>query len=61
MKVGIRIDLRAVELLIFLSKRGSISARLGIWGREGGGDCVGVMLKEVKGNSVSEMRRVKEV
>ena len=57
---GIRLDLRAVEVL--LSKRGSISLGSGIWGREGGGECVGVMLKGVRrGISVSERGIVKEV
>ena len=61
MEVGKRIDLRAVGLFIFLSKGGSISLGSGIGGREGGEDCVGVMLNGDRGNSVSERGRVKEV
>ena len=59
MEVGIRIYLRAVELMIFRGKRGSISLGSMIWGREGVGENAGVMLKGVRGNSVSERGRVK--
>ena len=61
MEARIRRDLRAFELFIILSKRGSKSLGSGIWGREGGGVCVRVMLKGGKLISVSERGRVKEV
>ena len=54
MEVGIRIDLRVDELFIFRSRGGSITLGSGIWKREGGGECVGVILKADRGNSVSE-------
>ena len=61
MEVRMRIDLGAVGLLIFSSRRGSISLGSGIWRREGGGECEGVMSKGERVNSVSERGRVKEL
>ena len=58
MQVGISFDLGRVGLLIFLRRIGLISLGSGIWKEEGGGEWVGVMLK---GDSVSESGRVKEV